>query len=69
MDKETENKIIELYVKLRKSSNEIAKLFEINSTTVLRLLKKNNIDRRQKTYKYTCNNDFFEIIDTEEKAY
>jgi intein-encoded DNA endonuclease-like protein len=55
-----------------KSGDEISKELNIHRTTVYRLLNKNNVKMRndsQKSLKYFCNDKYFEIINTEEKAY
>lgn len=70
-DEKLEQNIIELYIN-GESSEKIAKNFGINSSTVCRILKRNNIDIRPATEnkrKYKIVEDFFENIDTEEKAY
>lgn len=71
-DPEIANKIINKYVIDKLSSEVIAEKLEISSTSVLRILAKNNIplrsDSEGKT-KYTKNTDLFKVIDNEEKAY
>lgn len=49
----------------------IAKYFKIKEDVIYRILKRRNINKRKFTYYrvYDLNEDFFEIIDTEEKAY
>lgn len=53
------------------SSIEIAKQYNCNKSTICRLLKKNNIPIRDKNMykKYSFNEHFLDIINTEEKAY
>ncbi len=54
------------------SADKIADLMRINRKTVYATLKKNNIKSRtiaKAAMKYSCNENFFEVIDTEEKAY
>lgn len=46
---------------------KIAELYEISATLVVTSLKKWGIDSNRPTYE--CNHNFFNIIDTEEKAY
>lgn len=68
--KKFEEEITNLY-KAGKSSVEIAKKFEVNSTTILRELKSSGTDiKKSGDYRtYYCNFDFFEKMDCEEKAY
>jgi hypothetical protein len=66
-DKETELEIIELYNSGMKSKELIEK-FNISCRTQLhRILKRGGRDKLRK--KYTCNESFFEKIDSENKAY
>src|ERR1035437_3893868 len=54
------------------SSEIIGKKLDIDGSTVCRILKRNNIVLRPATQNkrsYKINEDYFEIIDTEEKAY
>ena len=54
------------------SSEIIALKLGINGSTVCRILKRNDIIIRpgtQNKRKYKINEDFFEVIDAEEKAY
>lgn len=53
------------------SSVEIAKKFNVNNSTILRELRKSGVKiRKGKDYRvYSCNLDFFENLNTEEKAY
>ncbi len=69
----TENDIRDIiyrYVNLKKSSRDIAENYNVDKGTILRLLKQNNISRRNKGYrKYYVDEKYFNKIDTEEKAY
>ena len=60
-----------LYIVERKSSIEIAKIYNIKTSTVFYLLKKFDIKPRnnQEKSKYNLNHSYFEKIDTKEKAY
>jgi hypothetical protein len=59
-----------LYLNEKFSAKNIGKQFNFGENTVLKILKKLGITRAQGTNrKYTCNSNFFEKIDTEEKAY
>lgn len=72
MTTDQEKQLISYYVMQRLSADKIAKLMHINRKTVYNTLKKNNLKSRtlaQAAMKYTCNEKFFESIDTEEKAY
>lgn len=62
------DKIIELY-KLN-SMTSIAKILSIDPSVVKRILKENNIDIKKINHrKYLINENFFDNIDTEKKAY
>lgn len=50
-----------------KSANKIAKEYHTSHSVILRILKENNIKKRNRTY--DLNEDFFETIDSEAKAY
>jgi predicted DNA-binding protein YlxM (UPF0122 family) len=65
------DEIIDLYQR-GFSSPEIAEKLNVTHGAILKILKKNNIDRRDNEEcrrKYPINKDFFDVIDTEEKAY
>jgi hypothetical protein len=73
------NKILDLYTK-NKTMEEIAQIVGTKPQTVSKILKENNINIRNTasyytskelatTRKYYFNEDYFEIIDTSEKAY
>lgn len=51
------------------STREIAEIYNIHYTTVLNVLKKNKINIRNSNPKHKFNYNFFNKIDTEEKAY
>lgn len=70
-DLKLEQIIIENYIN-GESSEIIANKFDINGSTVCRILKRNGVKIRPATEnkrKYKIVEDFFENIDTEEKAY
>jgi len=72
MTTEKEKQLINYYVMQKLSADKIADLMCINRKTVYATLKKNNIKTRtisQAAMRYSCNDNFFEVIDTEEKAY
>lgn len=64
--------VISLYFDQKLSATEIAKLFNCNRTTIERWIKKSNHQLRDNSHckqKYPINENIFDIIDTEEKAY
>lgn len=68
---EKEKLIIDEYIK-GCGCTTISRKYNISSTTVHNILKRNNIKsrtHRKAQMKYTFNEDYFENIDTEEKAY
>ena len=69
LSKEEDLKLIELYKKY--NYNILHDKFGYSKTTITRILKKYNINTRSKggVRKYSINEDYFEKIDTEEKAY
>lgn len=67
-----EKEIIDLYIKNNLSSEKIAEKLNICSTTICRILKRNNIDLKgavKFNRKYNINESFLDVIDTQEKAY
>lgn len=68
--KEIQEKVVEAY-KNNMSLREIEKQFNVTRTTVSKFLEKNGIKIQKGNHyrKYTHNENYFEIIDTEEKAY
>lgn len=72
MNTEIETKVIDYYQTDKLSADVIASLVDINRKSVYKILKKHNIKSRtlsQAAMKYTCNDFFFNVINTEEKAY
>ena len=72
MKTEIEQKVIDYYTIHKLSGNKIASLLQINVKTVFAILKRNNIKSRtlsESAMKYTCQDDFFNVINTEKKAY
>lgn len=65
------NDIVVLYLRYGYKAKDIAKKYNVSISTILNFLRKNKIViRKRKNYnKYTCNESFFENIDTESKAY
>jgi len=61
-----ENLVIKRYDEL-KNLKKVAKSFNVSLRPVVRILKKNKIELTNR--KYDVNHSFFEVIDTEEKAY
>jgi hypothetical protein len=67
-----EDDVVKRYVIDFVSAPQIAKEFNKNVKTIWRILKANNVKARtisEAKKKYTCKDDFFSKIDTEEKAY
>lgn len=68
---EDEPKIIAMYQE-GLSAPEIAKQFDVSDALILRYLERNNIERRDASEChriYPIHEDFFDVIDTQEKAY
>jgi transposase-like protein len=66
-----EAKIVEMYQQ-GMSAQEIANQFDVQQTLILRYLEKNGVDRRsaEECHRiYLIREDFFDVIDTQEKAY
>lgn len=61
-----DNLVIERYEQI-KNLKKVAKSFGVSLRPIVRILKKNNIIFTNR--KYNVNHDFFENIDSEEKAY
>lgn len=68
---EQEKEIVRLYEEENLSSNEIGRRFNTPQPTVYYTLKRNGATLRKQTSvrQYEVNDHFFDIIDTEEKAY
>lgn len=71
--KENIESIINMYMSDKMSKSKIANYFDVNPSVITRVLKENNIDsfRGNEFYqrKYSFNEDYFKVIDTEDKAY
>lgn len=64
--------IIKLYVEEKNMMPKLAKLYNCNITAISRLFKENNVElvpHTERTRKHKINQNFFEDIDTPEKAY
>ena len=64
--------IIDCYVNKKNSIEKIAKELNTSFKTISNELKRNNVHirtNREQALKYTANENFFEIIDNEDKAY
>lgn len=64
--------IIQLYVDQKLSVSKINRILGISKTQLYRILEKEGIKRRltsETSTKYQCNENYFSLIDTEEKAY
>lgn len=67
--KEQELKIIDMYIKERMTEKEIGKYFNVNLNIVSRILQRNKIETRQCNKKYYIDENYFENINTTNKAY
>lgn len=70
-DYQDKEKLVELYNKYN-SAYKIAEILNCNEKTIYRWMQKFEItpmDRTQAARKYKCNHNYFEVIDTSEKAY
>ena len=68
-DKQT---ILKMYTEDKVGCVTISKAIGFSQNTVINFLKKQNIairSHREASLKYSCNENFFDVIDTEEKAY
>lgn len=66
------NRIKEYYINDHLSSRKICKLFNCSKTVIERILKENNVEMRDDSHKwrqYTLNENYFDVIDTPNKAY
>ena len=70
MNTQKEEAILKYY-KEGLNGHKIAELLELGSTTVYRILKKHSVTKSlsEACMKYTCDDSYFENIDTSEKAY
>lgn len=69
---DTIQQIQHYYLNEKLSTVKIAEMMSMSASTVYHLLKKSNVNIRsnkENSRKYTCNEQFFKQIDTEEKAY
>lgn len=66
---EQELEIINKYKNEKLSSLKIGKLYSLNHQNIYHILRKHNISRRNKNKRDSFNEDYFETIDTEAKAY
>lgn len=67
------DQVLKEYYENKKTVKEVSAIFNISKSLCLRILKDHGSggrSREESAYKkYECNEDFFEIIDTPEKAY
>jgi len=65
------NNIINLYLIKKYKAIDIANIYKVSITAVLNFLRRNkiNIKRRKDYSKYKFNENYFEVIDSEDKAY
>lgn len=64
-----EKEIIRLYTEENFSASKIGRLFNVDVATITNRLKSNNIEVKKIFRKYLIRNDYFEVIDSEDKAY
>lgn len=74
LNNDQKNKIIQLYLTGEISCNKIAKMYNVSHQAILKLLQKHNITinknfSTEMGRRYSLNTEFFDNIDTEEKAY
>lgn len=72
VSKQQEEEIIEKYFNQNKSSVELSKEYGFSEVTICKVLKRNGYaarDRTQSNRKYSIRENYFDSIDTEEKAY
>lgn len=69
LTKDQELEVVRLYTEDKISANKIAVIYQVDVKTITNYLGKNNIVRRLCTPKYPIVEDYFENIDTSEKAY
>ena len=72
MLKDFSNDIIDLYLNKKLSTSQIAKKYNCKKSSVYRILKLNGVKLRtisESQRKYDIGQSFFDVIDTEEKAY
>lgn len=62
-------KVIDMYINDFNSLSQIGEGFKVSKTVIARILKSNKVELRKRTTKYRYNQDIFQDIDTEEKAY
>ncbi len=62
-------KIVDYYVNKRLRSTEIAPMFNICSNTVIKIVERAGFQPRNHSSKYYWNQDYFEKIDSKDKAY
>lgn len=61
--------ILQLYTEQHLSMAKIGEQFGVSKTVISRILKENNIQINKDNHKYIANYDYFEKIDSPEKAY
>jgi hypothetical protein len=64
-----EKEIIRLYTEDNFSASRIGRIFNVDTATIINRLKSNNIKVKKTFRKYLIRNDYFEVIDSEDKAY
>lgn len=67
LSEQQRQEIVKKYLSNLYTVKELAEEYSVNKTSVSRLLQRNGIELRNSRYHF--NQDFFDVIDTEEKAY
>ena len=70
--KKQETEIVKKYFEQSKSSIELSKEYGFSPVTICKILKRNGLnarDRTQSNRRYSIKEDYFDNIDTQEKAY
>lgn len=71
-DQKEINFIVDAYCNKHWGTPKIANIFYVRPSTIAGLLRKHNIvlrNNREKSLKYYCDEHYFDVIDTEHKAY
>jgi hypothetical protein len=71
LNKEEQSAVVDLYSKTNLSCTKIGEIYNVGYNAIVKILKKNQIciEIGRGSRKYSCNSHYFDVIDTEEKAY
>lgn len=64
-----EKEIIRLYTEENLSASKLGRLFNVDVATITNRLKSNNVEVKKIFRKYLIRNDYFGVIDSEDKSY